>query len=202
MLIRLILLIALEVPIELLGIVRRCGRQWLRSSSFCLWTVPRAAWMVTPSCTGICSAWQSEGAGLPVHQRSKKRGSRAICDLVGPAVEHPSAAALHLLKELPEGDPAFAQALGATAFTEAAANRTAEYGVQASPAALWRHRSTLVSGGLPTWRGWGLSRSDRPHPGGSLRLMEASSWLTPLWSPPWPSAHRRPQLVRWRSVNP
>ena len=29
----------------------------------------------------------------------------------------------------------------------------AEHGVEVSPEALWRHRGTLVSGGLPTWRG-------------------------------------------------
>lgn len=70
-----------------------------------------------------------------------------------PEVEHPSAAALHHLKELLQGDPAFAQALRATTSTEAAAQLAAEHGIQVSPEALWRHRGTLVSGGLPTWRG-------------------------------------------------
>ena len=36
---------------------------------------------------------------------------------------------------------------------EAAAKLAAEHGVEVSPEALWRHRGTLVSGGLPTWRG-------------------------------------------------
>jgi hypothetical protein len=77
----------------------------------------------------------------------------ATCDLPGPKVEHPSAAALHQLKELLQGDPAFAQALRTTGSTEEAARLAAEHGVQVSPEALWRHRGTLVSGGLPTWRG-------------------------------------------------
>ena len=77
----------------------------------------------------------------------------ATCDLPSSAVEHPSAAALHQLKELLQGDPAFAQALCATGSTEAAAQLAAEHGVQVSPEALWRHRGTLVGGGLPTWRG-------------------------------------------------
>ena len=45
----------------------------------------------------------------------------ATCDLPASAIEHPSAAALHQLKALLQGDPAFAQALHATASTEAAA---------------------------------------------------------------------------------
>jgi hypothetical protein len=55
---------------------------------------------------------------------------------------------LHQLKELLEGDPAFAQALCATKSTELAA----EHGVEVLPEAVWRHRSTLISGGLPIWR--------------------------------------------------
>lgn len=77
----------------------------------------------------------------------------ATCDLPAPGVEHPSAAALHQLKELLKGDPAFAQALRATESTEAAAQLASEHGVQVSPEALWRHRGTLISGGMPTWRG-------------------------------------------------
>jgi hypothetical protein len=76
----------------------------------------------------------------------------ATCDLPASAVEHPSTAALHQLKELLLSDPTFAQALRATA-SEAAAKLAAEHGVQVSPEALWRHRGTLASGGLPTWRG-------------------------------------------------
>jgi hypothetical protein len=52
-----------------------------------------------------------------------------------------------------QSDPAFAQALCACASTEAAARLAAEHGIQVSPEALWRHRGTLISGGLPTWRG-------------------------------------------------
>ena len=77
----------------------------------------------------------------------------ATYDLAASAVEHPSTAALHQLKELLQSDPTFAQALRATASTEAAAQLAAEHGVQVSPEALWRHRGTLASGGLPTWRG-------------------------------------------------
>lgn len=77
----------------------------------------------------------------------------ATCELPASEVEHPSAAALHQLKELLQRDPAFAQALRATESTEAAARLAAEHGITVSPEALWRHRGTLVSGGLPTWRG-------------------------------------------------
>lgn len=75
------------------------------------------------------------------------------CDLPASEAENPSAAALHQLKELLERDTAFAQALAATASTEAATKLAAEHGVVVTPEALWRHRGTLVSGGLPTWRG-------------------------------------------------
>ena len=77
----------------------------------------------------------------------------ATCELPASEVEHPSAAALHQLKELLQSDPAFAQALRATESTEAAARLAAEHGIAVSPEALWRHRGTLVSGGMPTWRG-------------------------------------------------
>ncbi|MGB5136626.1 MAG: Nif11-like leader peptide family natural product precursor [Prochlorococcaceae cyanobacterium] len=77
----------------------------------------------------------------------------ATCDLPVPEAVNPSAAALHQLKELLQCDPAFAQDLRATASTEAAARLAFEHGVQVTQEALWRHRGTLVSGGLPTWRG-------------------------------------------------
>jgi hypothetical protein len=85
----------------------------------------------------------------------------ATCDLPAATVEksseksseNSSAAALHQLKELLQGDSAFAQALGTTTSTEAAARLAAEHGIQVSPEALWRHRGTLESNGLPTWRG-------------------------------------------------
>lgn len=77
----------------------------------------------------------------------------APCDLPGFSAEHPSAAALHHLKETLQSDSAFAQALHATASTEVAAHLASDHGVLVSPEALWRHRGNLVSGGLPTWRG-------------------------------------------------
>ena len=77
----------------------------------------------------------------------------ATCDLPASQAENPSAAALHQLTELFERDTAFAQALGATASTEAAAQLAAEHGIVVTPEALWRHRGTLLSDGLPTWRG-------------------------------------------------
>lgn len=77
----------------------------------------------------------------------------ATCDLPVSGSEHPSAAALHQLREMLQSDPAFAQALRATASTEAAAQLASDHGVLVSPEALWRHRGNLVSGGLPTWRG-------------------------------------------------
>ncbi len=77
----------------------------------------------------------------------------ATCDLPDPGVENPSAAALHQLKEMLQADTAFAQALCATETTEEAARLAADHGVSVSPEALWRHRGTLVSGGMPTWRG-------------------------------------------------
>lgn len=77
----------------------------------------------------------------------------ASCDLPAPGIENPSAAALHQLKEMLQSDSAFAQALRATESTEAAALLAAEHGISVTPEALWRHRGTLVNGGLPTWRG-------------------------------------------------
>jgi hypothetical protein len=77
----------------------------------------------------------------------------ATCDLPASQAENPSAAALHQLKELLERDTAFAQALSATASTEAAVKLAAEHGIVVTPEALWRHRGTLLSDGLPTWRG-------------------------------------------------
>ncbi len=77
----------------------------------------------------------------------------ATCDLPTPKVGQPSSAALHQLKNLVQHDPAFAQALQATTSTAAAARVAAAHGIPVMPEALWRHRGTLVSGGLPTWRG-------------------------------------------------
>jgi len=75
------------------------------------------------------------------------------CNLPAPEAVHPSTAALHQLKELLQSDSAFAQALRATTSTEAATQLASVHGVQVSPEALWRHRGTLIRGGLPTWRG-------------------------------------------------
>jgi hypothetical protein len=77
----------------------------------------------------------------------------APCDLPSQGPVHPSTAALYQLKELLQRDPVFAQGLRTTASTEAGSRLAAEHGVLLTPEALWRHRGTLVSGGLPTWRG-------------------------------------------------
>ncbi|MCX5948611.1 MAG: hypothetical protein NTY67_10640 [Cyanobacteria bacterium] len=77
----------------------------------------------------------------------------ATCDLPASVAANPSTAALQQLKELLQLDAVFAQAFAATASTEAAVLLSAEHGVQVTPEALWRHRGTLVSGGMPTWRG-------------------------------------------------
>jgi hypothetical protein len=52
-----------------------------------------------------------------------------------------------------KSDPAFALALRATTSTNEAARLVAVHGVHVTPEALWRHRGTLASGGMPTWRG-------------------------------------------------
>lgn len=77
----------------------------------------------------------------------------ATCKLPAREAGHASAAALHQLKTLLQHDPSLAQALRASPTTEAAARIAAEHGVAVSPEALWRHRGTLVRGGMPTWRG-------------------------------------------------
>ena len=74
-------------------------------------------------------------------------------DLKAAETVQTSAAALHQLKEMAQQDPAFAKALQSMPSTEDAAKLVAEHGVRVTPEALWRHRGTLVSGGLPTWRG-------------------------------------------------
>lgn len=61
--------------------------------------------------------------------------------------------ALDQLKALVHQDPAFAAALRASSSTHAAAQLAATEGIAVTPEALWRNRGTLVSGGLPTWRG-------------------------------------------------
>jgi hypothetical protein len=61
--------------------------------------------------------------------------------------------AIDVLRSLVHQDPTFAAALRITASTQAAARLAADQGIQITPEALWRNRGTLVSGGLPTWRG-------------------------------------------------
>ena len=64
-----------------------------------------------------------------------------------------SAEALHQIKELARRDPSFAADLLATASTQEAMQLACRRGINVSPEALWRHRGTLLPGGLPTWRG-------------------------------------------------
>jgi len=61
--------------------------------------------------------------------------------------------ALDQLKALVHQDPAFAAALRTSSSTHAAVQLAATEGIAVTPEALWRNRGTLVSGGLPTWRG-------------------------------------------------
>jgi hypothetical protein len=61
--------------------------------------------------------------------------------------------ALDQLKALVHQDRGFAAALRASSSTHAAAQLAATEGIAVTPEALWRNRGTLVSGGLPTWRG-------------------------------------------------
>ena len=77
----------------------------------------------------------------------------AAGELTVPEAMNASAAALHQLKELLQSDPGFAQAMRATPSSEDAARLAADHGILVTPEALWRHRGTLCSGGLPTWRG-------------------------------------------------
>jgi hypothetical protein len=64
-----------------------------------------------------------------------------------------STVALHDLKELVRRDPAFTAALLATRSTQEAAELAAANHISVTPEALWRHRGTLMAGGMPTWRG-------------------------------------------------
>jgi hypothetical protein len=83
----------------------------------------------------------------------------ATCELSGDprvaAVQPVSGAAeaLHQIKEMAQGDPSFQAALRGTASTQEAAHLLRRRGITVSPEALWRHRGTLIPGGLPTWRG-------------------------------------------------
>ncbi|MDM7953828.1 MAG: hypothetical protein QUV07_11535 [Cyanobium sp. CZS 25K] len=61
--------------------------------------------------------------------------------------------ALHGVKELALTDPEFAKAFRTSPTPQAAADLAHRYGIEVSPASLWRQRGTLAHGGLPTWRG-------------------------------------------------
>ncbi len=71
-----------------------------------------------------------------------------------PADSHANATeALHRVKQLALRDPQFAAALRTSDSPQNAADLAQQHGIDVSAAALWRHRGTLVHGGLPTWRG-------------------------------------------------
>lgn len=61
--------------------------------------------------------------------------------------------ALQLIKELAHRNLAFAEALRQSHSTEEAAALARDHGISIKPEVLWRHRGTLLSGGLPTWPG-------------------------------------------------
>jgi hypothetical protein len=61
--------------------------------------------------------------------------------------------ALHRLKEVALSDDSFAAELRVTRSTAEAATLAEQHGITIPPAALWRHRGTLIPGGLPTWPG-------------------------------------------------
>lgn len=61
--------------------------------------------------------------------------------------------ALHQIKALTQRDPAFAAALRESHSTQEAAKLAHSHGITIKPEVLWRHRGTLLSGGLPTWPG-------------------------------------------------
>ena len=70
------------------------------------------------------------------------------------ALPHPNATeALHRVVDLARSDPAFAAAFRASESPQKASELAHRYGIEVSPAALWRKRGTLTDGGLPTWRG-------------------------------------------------
>lgn len=60
---------------------------------------------------------------------------------------------LQEIKTLAQRDEAFAQALKACSSTQEATHVARRRGISVSPEALWRHRGTLLAGGMPTWRG-------------------------------------------------
>ncbi|MFN9570762.1 MAG: hypothetical protein ACK59G_12625 [Cyanobacteriota bacterium] len=63
------------------------------------------------------------------------------------------ARALHESKTLAQRDEAFAHALKASCTTQEAVHVARRRGIAITPEALWRHRGTLLAGGVPTWRG-------------------------------------------------
>lgn len=61
--------------------------------------------------------------------------------------------ALHEIKTLAQRDESFAHALKASRTTQEAVHVARRRGIAVTPEALWRHRGTLMAGGVPTWRG-------------------------------------------------
>ena len=77
----------------------------------------------------------------------------ASSDLAAFDAENTSGDDFLILKELLRRDHLFAQKLISAASTEVAAKLISEHGLTVTPEALWRHRGTLLSSGMPTWRG-------------------------------------------------
>ncbi|MCP9915543.1 hypothetical protein AAF143_13780 [Cyanobium sp. ATX-6F1] len=61
--------------------------------------------------------------------------------------------ALHRIRELAHSNRDFANSLRHSHSTEEAAELAGAHGISIKPEVLWRHRGTLLSGGLPTWPG-------------------------------------------------
>lgn len=75
----------------------------------------------------------------------------SVCPM--PPAGPPAAEALHRLQDLARHNPDVSDALRRCGTTHEAAALAERYGISVSPEALWRHRGTLVPGGMPTWRG-------------------------------------------------
>jgi hypothetical protein len=87
-------------------------------------------------------------------QPSRNETSRSVAAAPAHANAHANATeALHRVKERALRDRDFAAALRTSDSPQAAADLAQRHGIEVSAAALWRHRGTLVHGGLPTWRG-------------------------------------------------
>ena len=79
--------------------------------------------------------------------------NKSVPNMSVPNAEIHALDSVHQLKDLLLSDPGFTQSLRASASTDLASKLAAERGFTITPKALWRHRGTLASGGLPTWRG-------------------------------------------------